>query len=191
MRPPRPRSAFRQLEALCFSAAAAINAPRAPATIGGSILRRTAAGSASPSAPPIVHEVLRSPGRPLEASTKAFMESALGLDFGDVRVPTDERSEWSARAVSALAYTVGSDVVFGDGTYWPGVCTRMGQSLEQRVSPWGRVRIPRSAKRRVSPVPVPGLDGTTKTTLATCCFLLNTRGLSGDKRWVLKPRLAT
>jgi hypothetical protein len=86
---------------------------------GGGILRRTAAGSASPSAPPLVHEVLRSPGRPLEASTRAFMESALGHDLGSVRIHSDRRAAESARAVSALAYTVGSHVVFGEGTYQP------------------------------------------------------------------------
>jgi hypothetical protein len=33
-----------------------------------------------------VHEVLRSPGRPLGAATCAFMEGRFGHDFGEVRV---------------------------------------------------------------------------------------------------------
>ena len=65
-------------------------------------------------APPVVHEVLRSPGQPLDADTRAFMETRFGQDFSRVRVHTDAKSAESARAVSALAYTVGNDIVLGD-----------------------------------------------------------------------------
>jgi pyrrolidone-carboxylate peptidase len=71
-------------------------------------------------APPIVHDVLSSPGRPLEPGTRATMERSFGHDFGKVRVHTDARAAESARAVHARAYTVGSDVVFADGRYAPG-----------------------------------------------------------------------
>src|SRR5437667_774286 len=37
-------------------------------------------------APPIVHEVLRSPGQPLDSDTRAFMEPRFGHDFSQVRV---------------------------------------------------------------------------------------------------------
>ncbi len=70
--------------------------------------------------PPIVHEVLRSPGRPLDAATRAFMEPRFGHDFSHVRVHTDAQAAESARAVNALAYTVGRDVVFGAGQYMTG-----------------------------------------------------------------------
>ncbi len=40
-------------------------------------------------------------------------------DFGRVRVHTDARAATSARAVNALAYTVGADIVFGEGQYAP------------------------------------------------------------------------
>jgi hypothetical protein len=69
--------------------------------------------------PPIVHEVLRSPGQPLDGETRAFMEPRFGHDFSHVRVHADSRARISARAVSALAYTVGRDVVFGAGRYAP------------------------------------------------------------------------
>ena len=36
--------------------------------------------------PPIVHEVLRSPGQPLDSATRAFMESRFGHDFSQARV---------------------------------------------------------------------------------------------------------
>ncbi len=78
-------------------------------------LQRRAVGSGPDVAPPIVHEVLRSPGRPLDDATRGFMESRFNHDFSGVRVHTDGRAAESARAVNALAYTVGQDVVFGAG----------------------------------------------------------------------------
>jgi hypothetical protein len=68
---------------------------------------------------PIVHDVLRSPGQPLDAETRAFMEPRFGHDFSRVRVHTDAKAAQSAKAVNALAYTVGRDVVFGAGQYAP------------------------------------------------------------------------
>src|SRR5262245_56439060 len=77
--------------------------------------------------PAIVHKALRSPGQPLDAETRAFMEPRLGYDFSGVRVHTDELAARSAEAVSAHAYTVGPDVVFGSGRYAP--TSRDGQCL--------------------------------------------------------------
>ena len=77
--------------------------------------------------PPIVHEVLRSPGQPLDAETRTLFEPRCGQDFSHVRVHTDARAVKSAQAVNALAYTVGQDVVFGGGEYAPG--TKGGQRL--------------------------------------------------------------
>src|SRR5258705_4310879 len=39
--------------------------------------------------PPIIHEVLRSPGQPLDAETRAFMEPRFGHDFRQVRIHSD------------------------------------------------------------------------------------------------------
>jgi hypothetical protein len=76
-------------------------------------LQRQAAGpAAQPPAPPIVHEVLKSPGQPLDPATRNFFELRFGHDFSRVRVHTDDRAASSARAVNAAAYTVGNDVVF-------------------------------------------------------------------------------
>jgi outer membrane protein OmpA-like peptidoglycan-associated protein len=84
-------------------------------------LRRSAAGHDGPVvAPPIVHEVLGRPGRPLDARAAGSMAARLGHDFGRVRIHTDARAAESARAVAAKAYTVGLDVVFGAGRYRPG-----------------------------------------------------------------------
>lgn len=70
-------------------------------------------------APTIVNEVLHSSGQPLDPSTRAFMESRFGHDFSHVRVHTDARAAESARALNALAYTVGRDIVFDPGPYRP------------------------------------------------------------------------
>jgi hypothetical protein len=58
-------------------------------------------------------------GSPLDASTRSFMESRLGHNFGDVRVHTDGKAADSARAVNAHAYTVGHNVVFQRDAYAP------------------------------------------------------------------------
>jgi hypothetical protein len=132
--------------------------------------------------PYIVHDVLRSPGQPLDLKTREFMEprfrhsfsrtstydlqastsmlkigqannhhereadrvadqimrpaefatsdnvkSILKLDFSQVRVHSDDKASESARAVNALAYTAGQDIVFGAGQYSPG--TAAGKQL--------------------------------------------------------------
>jgi len=67
--------------------------------------------------PPIVHEVLRSSGQPLGTATRAFMGPKFQHDFSHVRVHTDSRAAASARAVNALAYTVGQNVVLDTGKF--------------------------------------------------------------------------
>ncbi len=59
-------------------------------------------------------------GRPLEPGIRRFMESRFGYDFGAVKVHTGDQAADSARKVNAAAYTVGKDVVFGEGRYAPG-----------------------------------------------------------------------
>jgi hypothetical protein len=78
-------------------------------------------------APAIVHDVLRSPGQPLDARTRAYMEPRFRQDFSRVRVHSDEKASESARAVSAYAYTAGRDVVFARGQYSPS--TQAGRKL--------------------------------------------------------------
>lgn len=75
--------------------------------------------SVQTASPVIVQEALDSPGRSLDPVTRASMESRFGHDFGHVRVHTDAKAAESARGVNALAYTVGRDVVFGEGQYAP------------------------------------------------------------------------
>jgi hypothetical protein len=69
--------------------------------------------------PPIVHDVVRSPGRPLDPATRGFMEPRFGHDFSHVRIHTDSKAAESARTLNARAYTVGNAVVFGSGRFAP------------------------------------------------------------------------
>lgn len=78
-------------------------------------------------APDIVHIELAAPGRPLDRKTQGVMQSRFGYDFSNVRVHADSHAAESARAVDALAYTVGNHVVFGAGQYAPH--TRIGRHL--------------------------------------------------------------
>lgn len=89
--------------------------------------RKAVSPSHSDEAPAIVHDVLGSPGQPLDAETRAFFEPRFGHDFSNVRVHTEETAAESARAVNALAYTVGRDLVFGSGQYAPR--TETGRAL--------------------------------------------------------------
>jgi hypothetical protein len=86
----------------------------------GGTIQRLATGKDTPdAAPPSVRDVLRSPGRPLDAGARAFMEPRFGQNFGDVRVHTGPKAAESARSLQALAYTSGRNVVFGAGQYAP------------------------------------------------------------------------
>jgi hypothetical protein len=89
--------------------------------------RHSNGGSGPLTAPPIVNEVLRSSGQPLDGDSRAFFESRFNHDFSQIRVHADPRAANSAWAVSALAYTVGNHIVFGTDQYAPQ--TDAGQHL--------------------------------------------------------------
>jgi hypothetical protein len=72
-----------------------------------------------PNVPSIVNDVLPSPGQPLDVATRAFFEQRFDHDFSKVRVHHDTKAAESAMAVSALAYTVGQDIVFNAKHYAP------------------------------------------------------------------------
>ena len=86
---------------------------------GGTLQRAATSSSQVNEVPSIVHDVLGSSGQPLETGTRDFMESRFGEDFSGVRVHSDSRAAESARAVNALAYSVGRNVVFGNRQYAP------------------------------------------------------------------------
>ena len=77
------------------------------------------AGGASMTAPPIVQQVLSTPGQPLAESARRVLEPGFGHDFGRVRVHDDAQAARSAQAVQARAYAVGEHIVFDAGQYRP------------------------------------------------------------------------
>ncbi|WP_067899297.1 DUF4157 domain-containing protein [Actinomadura chibensis] len=67
-----------------------------------------------------VEQVLRSPGRPLEAPVRAEWEARYGTDLSGVRVHTDSAAHRAAVSVQAVAFTSGSHIAFQRGRYDPG-----------------------------------------------------------------------
>ena len=71
------------------------------------------------SVPASVEHTLANAGRPLESTLRVDMEQRFGHDFSRVRVHSDAAAEQSARDVSAHAYTVGHNIVFGANRFAP------------------------------------------------------------------------
>ena len=66
-----------------------------------------------------ISNVRSSGGSSLDNNTQEFMESRFGYDFSRIRIHRDAKAAESAQSVNAFAYTVGQDIVFGDGQYSP------------------------------------------------------------------------
>jgi len=81
-----------------------------------------AGGSAAQSSDPQLGR-----GQPLDSTTRTFFERRFGQNLADVRLHTDSKARESASQVKARAYTVGEDIVFGEGMYRPE--TKGGQRL--------------------------------------------------------------
>lgn len=69
---------------------------------------------------------LRGGGQPLPDSARSFFEPRFRADFSGVRVHTGSRAAQTSRSISARAFTVGKDVVFGAGQYSPGTDSGRG-----------------------------------------------------------------
>lgn len=94
------------------------------------------------SIPSSVGRTLASPGEPLPATERRFMEARFGRDFSDVRVHGDAHAMQSAREVDARAYVVGQHLVLGEGpTSLLGAAGRhllaheLAHTVQQRRSP--------------------------------------------------------
>ncbi|HEY7403862.1 MAG TPA: DUF4157 domain-containing protein [Candidatus Angelobacter sp.] len=85
----------------------------------GTLQRKATAAAGPAMAPPIVHEVLSSPGQPLDKATRDYFEPKFGYDFSKVRVHTDVKAAESAESVSANAFTVANQIVFNKTQYKP------------------------------------------------------------------------
>jgi hypothetical protein len=119
----RSQSGSRDDAALMFRAAAAgrtdvlgaVGLMRLQRELGNAATAELVAESRSP-----VLDVVSSGGAALEPEVRGDMEARLGADFSDVRIHTDDAAHRSAQAVSAHAYTVGSDIAFQRDAYDPG-----------------------------------------------------------------------
>lgn len=94
---------------------------RLPESNGHEPLRVSRVGTSSfgQRVSPVIHEALTSPGQPLHAASRTFMEKRFGLDFSQVRVHADDKAATAARAIQARAFTLGHDIVFGGAEYSP------------------------------------------------------------------------
>ena len=66
---------------------------------------------------------LKGGGQPLPESGSTYFEPRFGYDFSRVRLHTDTQAADTARALNARAFTVGQDVVFGNGEYAVGTAS--------------------------------------------------------------------
>jgi hypothetical protein len=90
-------------------------------------VQRYAIGPSPHIAPPLVHEVLQTPGEPLHADTRRDAEATLGYEFSNIRIHADSKAAESADAVGARAYAFGQHIVFGSHEFEPS--TRSGHHL--------------------------------------------------------------
>jgi Domain of unknown function (DUF4157) len=72
-----------------------------------------------PGVPPLVSQVLISPGQAIDNRTRAMMAWRFGQDLGRVRIHADAQAGESARLLQSEAYTVGRDIAFAPGKYQP------------------------------------------------------------------------
>lgn len=70
-------------------------------------------------APPSVENALSGSGRSLDTELQQDMSQRFGQDFSEVRIHTGAAAEKSAQEISAHAYTVGRNIVFGAGQFAP------------------------------------------------------------------------
>jgi hypothetical protein len=66
-------------------------------------------------------------GRPMSPKLRSVFEERFGADFRKVRIHASEHAAESARALDAVAYTVGTDVVFDAGKFNPN--SKQGEHL--------------------------------------------------------------
>lgn len=69
--------------------------------------------------PSAVHELLPSPGHPLDPAARSLMESSFQFDFSRVRVHHDPEANRAAAGLAARAFTLGRNIVFDEGEYAP------------------------------------------------------------------------
>jgi|GEM_PF-4177101 len=76
-------------------------------------------GTSLSQSPAHVQSAINSGGQPLDRTTRNFFESRLGYDLNSVRIHTGPQAEKSAKDIDAKAFTLDSDIVFGNRQYQP------------------------------------------------------------------------
>jgi len=116
---PYPRfaeAAQLQVEALISLDVGRVEASAAPLLA----MRRARGGEERWDPAAVLASIRQSRGAPLPADVAARLGAALGHDVRHVWVHTDAAADAAARALSARAFTTGSDIYFAQGTYAPG-----------------------------------------------------------------------
>jgi hypothetical protein len=80
----------------------------------------------------IMHEMLYSPGKPLDLTTRAYMEPRLGYDFRRVRVHDDEFAHRVTNSLGLEAFAVENHVYFSRDNWQPGT-TKSSTLLEHEL----------------------------------------------------------
>ncbi|MCC6288287.1 MAG: DUF4157 domain-containing protein [Chitinophagaceae bacterium] len=78
-------------------------------------------------APVAVHDTINNAGTPMDTTTRNFMESRFGYDFGQVRIHNNASAHQSSASIDAHAYTYQNHIVFAAGKYQP--ATNAGKQL--------------------------------------------------------------
>ena len=115
MKPASPPAGGRLLQRTCACGKHTPAGGECENCAGKRVQRKDANGMAENAIPASVNQALHESGTPMESRTLAMMASGFGHDFSAVRIHADGAAPESARAVNALAYTVGRDVVFAAG----------------------------------------------------------------------------
>jgi hypothetical protein len=96
-------------------------------------------------------EAARGRGAPLPDGTRRFFEPRFGYDLSRVRVHADGEGASLSRALSARAFTVGSDVYFGAGEFAPDshagrrlIAHELAHAVQQRDLPAFAQRVQRA-----------------------------------------------
>lgn len=67
----------------------------------------------------LIDQLRHERGQPLDPTTRSFMETRMGHDFGRVRIHANETADRAAQAVEARAFTLGREIAFSRGAYHP------------------------------------------------------------------------
>ena len=70
--------------------------------------------------PAVTNLGIHSSGKAMDSATRAFMEQRFGHDFSKVSIHENAEAQRSAQSINARAYTLGNNIVFGQGQYSTG-----------------------------------------------------------------------